>query len=115
VSIREHGNKIIFLRKLVAGGSEHSFGIHVARMAGVPQAVVRKADALLQSLEQEKAKGNKKLQKSRKSEFQLSLFELNDPQLAQVRQLLDQTDINRITPVEALFLLNELKKVVADV
>lgn len=114
VSIREHGNKIIFLRKLVAGGSEHSFGIHVARMAGVPQAVVRKADALLQSLEQEKAKGNKKLQKSRKSEFQLSLFELNDPQLAQVRQLLDQTDINRITPVEALFLLNELKKIVGE-
>ncbi|MFN3529222.1 MAG: DNA mismatch repair protein MutS [Bacteroidia bacterium] len=113
VSIREHGNKIIFLRKLVPGGSEHSFGIHVARMAGVPQSVVRKADALLEGLEQEKAKGNKKLQRTKKSEFQMSLFEINDPQLAQARKLLEETDINRITPVEALFLLNELKKVIS--
>jgi len=114
VSIKEHGNKIIFLRKLVKGGSEHSFGIHVARMAGVPQTVVRKADELLVQLEREKAKGSKKLQRSRKEEFQLSLFEINDPQLAQARELLEKTDINRITPVEALFLLNELKKVIGD-
>jgi DNA mismatch repair protein MutS len=114
VSIKEHGNKIIFLRKLVKGGSEHSFGIHVARMAGVPQTVVRKADQLLMQLEREKAKGSKKLQRSRKEEFQLSLFEINDPQLAQARELLEKTDINRITPVEALFLLNELKQVIGD-
>lgn len=114
VSIKEHGNKIIFLRKLEKGGSEHSFGIHVARMAGVPQTVVRKADELLAGLEKEKAKGNKKLQRSKKEEFQLSLFEINDPQLAQARDLLEKTDINRITPVEALFLLNELKKVIGE-
>lgn len=112
VSIKEHGNKIIFLRKLEKGGSEHSFGIHVARMAGVPQTVVRKADELLAGLEKEKAKGNKKLQRSKKEEFQLSLFEINDPQLAQARDLLEKTDINRITPVEALFLLNEIKKII---
>lgn len=112
VSIKEHGNKIIFLRKLEKGGSEHSFGIHVARMAGVPQTVVRKADELLAGLEKEKSKGNKKLQRSKKEEFQLSLFEINDPQLAQARDLLEKTDINRITPVEALFLLNEIKKIV---
>lgn len=114
VSIKEHGNKIIFLRKLVKGGSEHSFGIHVARMAGVPQTVVRKADELLAKLEKEKARGNKKLQRSKKEEFQLSLFEINDPQLAQARELLEKTDINRITPVEALFLLNELKKIIGE-
>jgi DNA mismatch repair protein MutS len=112
VSIKEHGNKIIFLRKLVKGGSEHSFGIHVARMAGVPQTVVRKADALLARLEQEKARGNKKLQRSRKDEFQLSLFEINDPQLTRIRELLEQTDVDRITPVESLFLLSELKKII---
>lgn len=114
VSIKEHGNKIIFLRKLEKGGSEHSFGIHVARMAGVPQTVVRKADELLAGLEKEKAKGNKKLQRSKKEEFQLSLFEINDPQLAQARDLLEKTDINRITPVEALFLLNEIKKIIGQ-
>jgi len=112
VSIKEIGNKIIFLRKLVQGGSEHSFGIHVARMAGVPQSVLTQANKMLQELEaQREAGGAKKLRKTRQAEFQLNLFEVKDPQLAQIRQMLDATDINRVTPVEALFLLNELKKV----
>ncbi len=112
VSIKELGNKIIFLRKLVSGGSEHSFGIHVARMAGIPQSVLTQAQKLLQELEaQREAGGAKKLRKSRQAEFQLNLFEVKDPQFAQIRQMLDSTDVNRVTPVEALFLLNELKKV----
>lgn len=115
VSIKEVGNKILFLRKLVPGGSEHSFGIQVARMAGLPQTVVQQAQKLLEELEaQRDAGGARKLRKTRQAEFQLNMFEVKDPQWAAVRQQLEQTDINRVTPVEALFLLNELKKMLAN-
>lgn len=111
VSIKEVANRIIFLRKLVAGGSEHSFGIHVARMAGVPQSVLHQAEKLLKELEaQREAGGVTKLRKTRQTEFQLNMFEHKDPNYALIRQKLEDLDINRLTPVEALFVLNELKK-----
>ncbi len=114
VSIKEIGNRIIFLRKLAEGGSEHSFGIHVARMAGMPQAVIDKANQMLKKLEQ--SHSNAELTKSQwpgrgKSDpFQMSFIQLNDPLLEQIRDDILNTDINNLTPVEALMKLNEIKK-----
>ncbi|MBC5774246.1 DNA mismatch repair protein MutS [Pontibacter sp. KCTC 32443] len=112
VSVREAGGKILFMRKLVEGGSEHSFGIHVAQMAGMPNSVVLRADEIMHHLEKEKVSEQAPAQKMKsapKNNFQLSMFELNDPQLARAKELLEQLDINTITPVEALLKLNELK------
>lgn len=114
VSVKELDNKVIFLRKLVPGGSEHSFGIHVARMAGMPKSVVKRANDILAELENAHRKG--KLSKptdamaKNKDGYQLSFFQLDDPVLKQVRDEIIGLDINNLTPVEALNKLNDIKK-----
>lgn len=115
VSIKELDNKVIFLRKLIPGGSAHSFGIHVARMAGMPASVVKRASEILKELEknpQEQQTLNKPssdLGKSREG-YQLSIFQLDDPVLKQIRDQLITLDINNLTPIEALNKLNEIKR-----
>ncbi|WP_146899168.1 DNA mismatch repair protein MutS [Adhaeribacter aerolatus] len=111
VSVKEAGDKILFMRKLVPGGSEHSFGIHVAQLAGMPNNVVIRANEIMHHLEQDKIReGDKRsLQQVPKQKFQLNMFELNDPLMMKIRDLFDKLDINTITPVEALLKLNELK------
>ncbi len=115
VSIREMGNKVIFLRKLVRGGSNHSFGIHVARMAGMPASVVKRADEILLELEgaQKRNKLSKPLQgmAEHREGFQMSFFQMDDPVLKQIRDEIKNLDINNLTPIEALNKLNEIKKI----
>jgi len=116
ISIRESGSTILFLRKLVPGGSEHSFGIHVARMAGMPQTVIARATRMLETLEQ--AHSHTELIKSeqeerKRDELQLSFFQLDDPILEQIRDEILKTDIDTLTPVEALLKLNEIKKLIS--
>ena len=114
VSVKESGQKILFLRKLVPGGSEHSFGIHVAKLAGIPPQVINRATKLLARLEQHHAtKDTKKVKEAVvEKDMQLSFFQLNDPVLEQIREELVSIDINTLTPVEALIKLNEIKKLV---
>ncbi len=118
VSVKELNNKIIFLRKLAEGGSEHSFGIHVARMAGMPKQVIDRANQILKKLEREHeaelAEGNTSIVKSKDGEpdLQLSFFQLDDPILQNIREQILSTDINTLTPVEALMKLNEIKKMI---
>ncbi len=115
VSVKELDNKVLFIRKLVPGGSEHSFGIHVARMAGMPQSVVRRAEEILIQLE--KSHKQKQLEKPvtdivEKSEgFQLSFFQLEDPVLRRIRDEVVGLDLNNLTPIDALNKLNEIKKI----
>jgi len=114
VSIKELNDRVIFLRKLVPGGSEHSFGIHVARMAGMPKSVVKRANEILEELE--KTGGEKNLSKpvgelaSQREGLQMSFFQLDDPVLKQIRDQIAGLDINNLTPMEALNKLNEIKK-----
>ena len=114
VSIKELNNKVIFLRKLKRGGSEHSFGIHVARMAGMPRSVVNRADEILKELEQSHDK--KELAKpiadiiAHREGMQLSIFQLDDPVLKQIRDEILEIDIDNLTPVEALNKLYNIKK-----
>jgi DNA mismatch repair protein MutS len=114
VSIKELDNKVIFLRKLKRGGSEHSFGIHVARMAGMPRSVVTRADEILKELEQSHEK--KELSKpiadiaGHREGMQLSIFQLDDPVLKQIRDEILEIDIDNLTPVEALNKLYNIKK-----
>lgn len=114
VSVREVGNKVIFLRKLVAGGSNHSFGIHVAKMAGMPPSVVERADEILHQLEGNNRKGglSKPLKgmAEKREGYQLSFFQLDDPVLKAIRDEIRSLDINQLTPLEALNKLNEIKK-----
>jgi len=121
VSVKEIGKKILFLRKLVEGGSEHSFGIHVAKLAGMPQQVLDRATNMLAQLEasHELTAAKKKTKVTTKEavaaeddlgDMQLSFFQLNDPVLEQIREELVTIDINTLTPVEALMKLNEIKK-----
>jgi DNA mismatch repair protein MutS len=114
IEIKEADQQIVFLRKLKEGGSEHSFGIHVARMAGMPQIVVRKAQQMLTQLESQRedlGEGNGiKVGLPSSANMQLSMFQLNDPILEQLREELQVLDINTLSPVEALIKLNELKK-----
>lgn len=114
VSIKEVGNKVIFLRKLVRGGSNHSFGIHVAGMAGMPLSVVRRAEEILKKLESthQKDKLSKPLGRigGEREGLQLSFFQLDDPVLKQIRDEISHLDINNLTPLEALNKLNEIKK-----
>ena len=111
VSVKEIKNDIIFIRKLKKGGSEHSFGIHVAKMAGVPKKIILNADAVLKRLESTKEDGDKSLENIKKdSDLQLSFFKLDDPVLEKMRDELMDLDINSLTPVEALMKLNEIKK-----
>jgi DNA mismatch repair protein MutS len=116
VSVKEIGNKVIFLRKLLPGGTEHSFGIHVARMAGMPPVVVSRATEMLRKLEERQGEnGSRKktsVQEQDADPFQLSFIQLNDPLLEQIRDDILNTDINTLTPVEALMKLNEIKKLI---
>ncbi len=120
VSVKEVGNKVIFLRKLVAGGSEHSFGIHVARMAGMPKNIVKRAEEILKILETEKRQEGasatmtsiKTASSSKAGNYQLSFFQLDDPILSQVRDEIVNLDVNNLTPIEALNKLNEIKKII---
>jgi len=112
VAVKEAGEKVHFLRKLVPGGSNHSFGIHVAQMAGMPRRVISRAKDVLQQLEQTKT--NEQLSAKAKevandAAMQLSFFQLDDPVLEQIRDEITQIDINSLTPVEALMKLNEIK------
>lgn len=111
VSVKEVGDKIIFMRKLKEGGSEHSFGIHVAQLAGMPNKVVIRANEIMHFLEKDKHKNDtrKKMEEVPKATYQMSLFEA-DPRYKQVQEMLDALDINTISPVEALLKLNEIKK-----
>lgn len=111
VSVKEVGNKVIFMRKLKEGGSEHSFGIHVAQMAGMPNAVVLRASEIMLHLEKDKALNNskEKIKEMPKNNYQLSLFEM-DPKFKEAQEMLEKIDINTISPVEALIKLNEIKK-----
>ncbi len=122
VSVREANGKIVFLRKLVSGGSEHSFGIHVAKLAGMPRSVVSRAEEILQKLENERDQENGAVStpklikdaKSKKTEqkdnMQLSFFQLDDPVLKNIRDEIVGIDINNLTPLEALNKLSEIKK-----
>ncbi len=112
VTVKEIDNNVLFLRKLKEGGSEHSFGIHVAQMAGMPLQVVKRANEILRHLEKDKIneKAHDKLQDVPKNNFQLNLFEA-DPKFAKVKELLEQTDVNTISPIEALLKLHELQRV----
>ena len=127
VSVKEINNKIIFLRKLQEGGSEHSFGIHVAKMAGMPKQVVDRANDILKKLEREHeleladTEGDaieqlvlktKPTKFAKQDDFQLSIFQLDDPILQQIREEILSTEINTLTPVEALMKLNEIKKMI---
>ena len=117
VSVKEMDGKVIFLRKLMRGGSEHSFGIHVAEIAGMPKSIVRRANVILKELESDNAgvgsagKPTASIAQSREG-MQLSFFQLDDPVLCQVRDEIIGLDINNLTPVEALNKLNEIKKIV---
>ena len=116
VSVKEIDNKIIFLRKLTAGGSEHSFGIHVAQMAGMPQSITQRAESILKEMEQHNRKKgiSKPLTEivENREGFQLSFFQLDDPVLSQVRDEIANLDVNNLTPVDALNKLNEIKKII---
>ncbi len=118
VSVKEVDGKVVFLRKLERGGSEHSFGIHVARIAGMPKSVVRRAETILQQLENDNAQVGSVAKPSvehiagTRSGMQLSFFQLDDPVLCQVRDEILQLDINSLTPIEALNKLNDIKKIV---
>ena len=117
VSVKEVDNKVIFLRKLERGGSEHSFGIHVAKMAGMPKSIVKRANATLKQLEsdnrQQGISGKPLAEVSEnRSGMQLSFFQLDDPILCQIRDEILNLDVNNLTPIEALNKLNDIKKIV---
>lgn len=113
VSVLETANKIVFLRKLKPGGSEHSFGIHVAQMAGIPNKVLLRANEILHNLESDRAKisGRETMKKTKaKAVYQLNMFQTEDPALAQIKEVLKKLDINNLSPVEALLKLQEIKQ-----
>ena len=115
VSVRELNGKVIFLRKLVRGGSEHSFGIHVAKLAGMPASIVERANQILADLERAAKNGDiaKPIEQIGEREgLQLSFFQLDDPVLEQIRDEVKSLDINNLTPLEALNKLSEIKRLV---
>jgi DNA mismatch repair protein MutS len=117
VSVKEVDNRVIFLRKLERGGSEHSFGIHVAKMAGMPKSIVKRADDILHQLESDNRKqgisGKPLAEVSEKREgVQLNFFQLDDPVLCQIRDEILNIDVNNLTPLEALNKLSDIKKIV---
>ena len=113
--MKEVGNKVIFLRKLEPGGSEHSFGIHVAQMAGMPKSIVRRAGEILKQLERDNRQQgiahSTPTAESHTGGMQLSFFQLDDPVLCQIRDELLHLDVNNLTPLEALNKLNDIKKI----
>jgi DNA mismatch repair protein MutS len=116
VSVKEVDNKVIFLRKLARGGSNHSFGIHVARMAGMPKSVVKRADEILKELEDTHRNGQlskpvNEIAQHREG-MQLSFFQLDDPVLKQIRDEITHIDINQLTPIDALNKLNDIKRLI---
>ncbi|MFN4146438.1 MAG: DNA mismatch repair protein MutS [Runella sp.] len=114
VAVKEVGNKVIFLRKLKEGGSEHSFGIHVAQMAGMPQEIVLRANDILHSLEKshQKQQTTKAVKEMPKVNYQMSIFEPQDPKIEELKSKLKMIDVNTVSPIEALLKLNELKRLV---
>jgi len=115
VSIKEEENDVLFLRKLIPGGSQHSFGIHVAKMAGMPRKVLNKANSILKKLE--KSHSNEQLNKEIKSikdDIQLEFFKLDDPALEEIKEELLGIDINTMTPMDALLKLSEIKRKITD-
>jgi len=113
VSVKEVGNKVIFMRKLKEGGSEHSFGIHVAQMAGMPNHVVIRANEIMHHLEKDKIRqqSDKRVQEIPKNNYQMKIFEASNPKFDKIEEMLRHLDINTISPVEALLKLNEVKRV----
>ena len=114
VSVKEVQNKVIFLRKLVPGGSAHSFGIHVARMAGMPGEIIERSNDILRRLEQERTGGEDikdSIKKIQKQAYQLQMFAIDDPVLTKIRDLIQNLDVNHLTPVEALMKLDEIQRV----
>ena len=115
ISVKEVGKKVLFLRKLIPGGTEHSFGIHVAKMAGMPSVVVNRAKEILSTLEKNHSTDSQpSSSKTTKSDYQLSFFQLDDPVLEQVTEEIDDIDIDTLTPVEALLKLHEIKKLLGS-
>ena len=114
VSVKELKNNVIFLRKLVAGGSEHSFGIHVAKLAGMPNLVVHKANKILKRLEKSHSSDEikDKLKKANEEDMQLSFFKLDDPLLEEIKEEILSVNIDTLTPIEALMKLNEIKRMI---
>ena len=115
VSVKEIGQQIIFLRKLVPGGSEHSFGIHVAKLAGMPQKVLSRANEILKKLEAERTGGEhikESIRKVQKQAVQMQMFSIDDPVLVKIRDTLNNLDVNTLTPVEALMKLDEIQRVI---
>ena len=112
VTIKESGENIVFLRKLAPGGSAHSFGIHVAKLAGMPSSVLRRASEILESLEKNRQDGLQVKASEVSESMQLSFFQLNDPVLENIKEELDRLDINQLTPLEALSKLNFIKNMV---
>ena len=115
VSVKELGKKIVFLRTLKEGGSEHSFGIHVAKVAGMPKEILKRANEMLLTMEKSSVKKELKIKKGNTkvdSDLQLSFFQLDDPVLSQIKDEITKIDIDTLTPIEALMKLNEIKKLV---
>ena len=117
VSIKEVGNRVIFLRKLVPGGSEHSFGIHVAKMAGMPPKLIARANEILKKLEIDRTEGQSikdSIKKVQNQAYQLHMFAVDDPVLVKIRDMLNNLDVNVLTPVEALLKLDEIQRVIKE-
>jgi DNA mismatch repair protein MutS len=117
ISVKEAGNKVVLLRKLVPGGSEHSFGIHVAKMAGMPKSIVKRAGEILRQLESDNRQAGVSSKPvkhiaSKSEGYQLSFFQLDDPVLSRVRDEIANIDVNNLTPLEALNKLSEIKKII---
>ncbi|QQL50812.1 DNA mismatch repair protein MutS [Mucilaginibacter ginkgonis] len=115
VTVKEVGQQIIFLRKLVPGGSEHSFGIHVAKLAGMPQKVLARANDILKRLEAERTGGEhikESMKKVQKQAMQLQMFSIDDPILVKIRDTLNNLDVNTLTPVEAMMKLDEIQRMI---
>ena len=110
VSVKEYKDKVLFLRKLVPGGSAHSFGIHVAKMAGMPKYVINRASEKLKTLEKSSRIQSNKSSKKESDKVQLSFFDLQDPVLEKIRDEIQEVNIDELTPVEALIKLNEIKR-----
>lgn len=111
VSVKEINKEIIFLRKLKEGGIEHSFGIHVAKVAGMPKSILDKANEILEKMEKSKSGNNINKTLENNKDMQLSFFQLDDPVLSQIKEEITKIDINSLTPLEALMKLNEIKKI----
>ncbi|MBE8720002.1 DNA mismatch repair protein MutS [Sphingobacterium pedocola] len=117
VTVKEINNKVIFLRKLMPGGSEHSFGIHVAKLAGMPPRLIGRANEILKRLEQERTGGEKikdSMRKIQKQAYQLQMFAIDDPVLEKIRDMLNNLDVNTLTPVEALMKLDEIQRLLKN-